>query len=75
MLLSTARALLSDTFSPLLKAELEKGLSFPAARAAALEKLGLDFTYEEGPGNHSWPYWDDKIQRVLEWLPIGKEEQ
>lgn len=39
-----------------------------------LEKLGLDFTYEEGPGNHSWPYWDDKIQRVLEWLPIGKEE-
>lgn len=42
---------------------------------AHLEKLGLDFTYEEGPGNHSWQYWDDKIQRVLEWLPLGKEEQ
>ena len=41
-----------------------------------LTKLGYDFIYEESPGNHSWPYWDDKIQRVLEWLPIrGKEEK
>ena len=40
-----------------------------------LMNLGLDLTYEECPGDHRWQYWDDKIQRVLEWLPIGKEEQ
>ena len=37
-----------------------------------LLKLGYDLTYEEGPGDHQWKYWDEKIQRVLEWLPIKK---
>ena len=41
-LMTTAKALLSEEFKPLLRAELDKGLSFPAARASALEKLGLD---------------------------------
>ena len=40
-----------------------------------LQRLGLDLTYEECHGDHRWQYWDEKIQRVLEWLPIGKEEQ
>ena len=35
------------------------------ARAA-----GLDLTYEEGPGNHNWAYWDLQIQRVLRWLDL-----
>lgn len=30
----------------------------------------LNHTYEEGPGAHSWDYWDTNIQRVLQWLPI-----
>lgn len=30
-----------------------------------LQSLGVEHTYEESPGNHSWPYWDDKIQRAL----------
>jgi putative tributyrin esterase len=30
--------------------------------------LGLDLTYEEGPGGHEWRHWDKMIQRVLEWL-------
>lgn len=34
--------------------------------------LPLDLTYEEEPGVHEWGYWDRKIQRVLEWLPISK---
>lgn len=33
-------------------------------------KSGLDITYEEEAGSHEWGYWDKKIQRVLEWLPI-----
>ena len=41
-LMQTAQALLSDVFPPLLRAELDTGKSFPAARAAALEKMGLD---------------------------------
>ena len=36
-LMQTAAALLSEEFSPLLKAHLERGISFPAARQAALE--------------------------------------
>lgn len=40
-LLETARALLSPAFAPLLRAELEHGCSFPAARARALQQMGV----------------------------------
>lgn len=30
----------------------------------------LNVAYEEGPGAHTWAFWDAYIQRVLEWLPI-----
>ena len=34
-------------------------------------QLGLDLTYEEHEGReHDWGYWDQQIQRVLDWLPI-----
>ncbi|MFE5317607.1 alpha/beta hydrolase [Paenibacillus sp. NPDC056579] len=32
--------------------------------------LGLPLTYEEGPGDHRWKYWDLCIERVLDWLPV-----
>ncbi len=38
-LMQTAQALLSDRFPPLLREELDKGLSFPAARQKALEAM------------------------------------
>lgn len=41
-LMNCAKALISEEFPPLLREELEKGCSFPAARQAALERLGLD---------------------------------
>jgi len=41
-LLTTAQALLSPAFPEALAAELNKGISFPAARQAALESMGLD---------------------------------
>jgi len=34
--------------------------------------LGLEVTYEEGPGEHEWGYWDRQIQRVLRWL-LGEQ--
>lgn len=37
-------------------------------------ELGLDLTYEEEPGTHEWGYWDKKIQRVLEWLPLNNSK-
>lgn len=29
---------------------------------------GVDLTYEEGPGGHTWDYWDIYIRRYLDWL-------
>jgi len=34
----------------------------------AVRKLPLDLTYEEGPGDHNWAYWDQMIQNVLAWM-------
>ena len=34
----------------------------------AVRKLPLDLTYEEGPGEHNWVYWDKNIQNVLAWM-------
>ena len=41
LFLDTARFLLSPEFPPLLRQELDTGLSFPAARQTALEAMGL----------------------------------
>jgi putative tributyrin esterase len=30
--------------------------------------LPLDYTYVEGPGDHTWGYWDQMIQKVLQWI-------
>lgn len=38
-----------------------------------LKKLGCNLLYEESPGDHAWEYWDEKIQTILNWLPIHKE--
>lgn len=38
-----------------------------------VRKLPFDHTYEEGPGEHNWEYWDRMIQHVLAWmLPKGR---
>jgi len=41
ILMQTANALLSEVFPDHLRTQLDKGLSFPAARAAALEQIGI----------------------------------
>ena len=51
LLQAAARALLSEDFPPLLRRELEKGCSFPAARQAALEEMGLSARILESPNN------------------------
>lgn len=34
------------------------------------ESIGLDLTFEDGPGAHTWDYWDESIRRALKWLPL-----
>lgn len=50
-LMAAAQALLSDQFPPLLREELEKGASFPAARQTALEKMGISGELVTRPNN------------------------
>ena len=33
-----------------------------------MKKLDFDFTYEESPGDHTWGYWDMKIQTALNFM-------
>jgi S-formylglutathione hydrolase FrmB len=32
------------------------------------KRLDLDLTYSEGPGDHTWGYWDVQIEKVLKWI-------
>lgn len=50
-LMDTASFLLTDTFTHSLRTHLDKGISFPAARQAALEEQGLDGTLLLQPNN------------------------
>lgn len=50
-LMSAAKALLSGEFSARLPQELEKGLSFPAARQAVLAQMGIDAEIVTAPNN------------------------
>ena len=50
-MMGLAKALLSADFSAALRQELDKGLSFPAARQEALQSMGLDASLLELPNN------------------------
>ena len=50
-LMDTAKALLSDSFPSALRAQLDTGKSFPAARAAALESMGISSDVLSTPNN------------------------
>lgn len=50
-LMDTAKALLSDDFKTALRCELDKGLSFPAARQNALRSMGFHGDLLEKPNN------------------------
>jgi predicted nucleotidyltransferase len=51
LLKNTAAALLSDAFPSALRAQLDSGKSFPAARAAALETIGVNSDILSTPNN------------------------
>lgn len=43
---------------------------FPASEyaVAKMQEQKLNVTFESGPGDHDWQFWDAWIQRVLIWL-------
>ena len=51
ILLGAAKALLSEDFPPLLRSELDTGKSFPAAREAALKRMGVETDILSQPNN------------------------
>ena len=72
----TARALLSEDFPPLLRKELDTGKSFPAARQAALEAMGLPGEILASPNNILGVEYCKAILRqgsCLKPLPIVRE--
>jgi len=34
------------------------------------DQLSLDITYMEGPGAHTWDFWDEYLPKFLDWLPL-----
>ncbi len=32
------------------------------------ESLNYDYTYVEAPGAHTWEFWDEYIEKALEWM-------
>lgn len=38
------------------------------------EAAGLRPTYEEGPGAHEWEYWDRMARKMIDWLPIRRQD-
>lgn len=35
-----------------------------------LIQQGIEFTYVEGPGAHTWDFWDEYIEKMIDWLPL-----
>ena len=38
--------------------------------AKFLKEQGVDVTFEVGPGNHEWDFWDTYIKKGMQWLPL-----
>lgn len=75
-LLSTAKALLSEAFPKALRTQLDKGLSFPAARQAALLAMGLSENTLSNPNDILATEYCKAIltqSSTMEPLPILRE--
>lgn len=36
-------------------------------------RLGVDLTWDERPGGHTWDYWDAAVKRYIDLLPLKRE--
>ena len=49
------------------------GCTLPVMRKE-LEGLGADVTWFQGPGAHSWQFWDQEIKKAVPWM-LNAEKQ
>ena len=40
-----------------------------------LEGLGADVTWFQGPGAHSWQFWDQEIKKAVPWMLNAKKQE
>lgn len=40
-----------------------------------LVSLGLDISYYNDHGKHEWYYWNQQLEKILEWLPIDYQKE
>lgn len=40
--------------------------------AEFLNDNGVRVTFEVGPGNHEWDFWDTYIKKAMDWLPLER---
>lgn len=38
-----------------------------------LQENGVDATFEIGPGDHEWDFWDTYIKKAIDWLPTENQ--
>ena len=52
----------------------EEDFLFPDNKrfAEIAEQLNIQLTFEKGPGDHNWDYWDKQLPRVIEWLGFAQ---
>lgn len=36
----------------------------------AFREAGIELTWDERPGAHTWSFWDAAVQRFIDWLPL-----
>ncbi|EHI69643.1 tributyrin esterase family protein [Streptococcus ictaluri 707-05] len=37
--------------------------------------LGLNIAFHKSHGKHEWYYWNQQLERLLEWLPIDYQAE
>lgn len=38
-------------------------------------KIGLEVTFGEGPGAHTWDFWDEWLPKIIDWLPLKHKNE
>lgn len=75
-IMSTAETLLRPEFPPLLRSELEKGVSFPTARQRAVERMGAEAAVLERPNDIlAVEYCKALLRRNSEIEPIAMRRE
>jgi putative tributyrin esterase len=37
-----------------------------------MQNTDFDYTYAEGPGAHTWSFWDKWVKKAIKWMLEGR---